>query len=125
VERRGAEGFTAVEMALAAGAVAVALGGAAALILLRRRGRGGRPSHVEAELVSPESLDSTDRQILEALKRRGGEALQSELQRELDLPKSTLWRRLRRLESMGYIEVVREGKTNRVRLLRDPEKGSE
>ena len=100
--------------------IAAPIGAAAALYIALKYMRRGRSSlaSVEAEVLQPEELDSTDREIIEALENMGGEALQSELQRKLGLPKSTLWRRLRRLESMGYIEIIREGKTNRVRLKR-------
>lgn len=89
---------------------------AVAAVVLYMRGRG-RPSTVEAA----RPLTEADRLILEALEEAGGEALQSELQRMTGLPKTTLWRRLRRLEEAGYVELRREGKVNRVRLLRKPD----
>ncbi len=88
----------------------------AAAVALYARGR--RPS---AEGAGARPLTEADRLILEALEEAGGEALQSELQRMTGLPKTTLWRRLRRLEEAGYVELRREGKVNRVRLLRKPD----
>ncbi len=88
------------------------LGGAAVFFYRRTRGDGGGRS-LEVETVT---LDSTDREILDLLKELGGEAPQPELLRATGLPKSTLWRRLRRLENMGYIEVVKKGKFNIVKL---------
>jgi predicted transcriptional regulator len=81
------------------------LGGSAALAAGLRRRRSARPllrGDVEA--------------VLEALRRRGGSAYQSQLARECGLPKSTLSAVLRVLESEG--RVVREavGREKLVRL---------
>lgn len=50
----------------------------------------------------------------------GGEAYQADLQRKLNMPKATLWRAIRRLESAGYIQVIKEGRVNRIRLIKRP-----
>ena len=105
-------GIPAIAKPLAAGFLA-AFAVAVAMLYLRRR---GRPGPEEAE----RPLTEADRLILKALEEAGGEALQSELQRMTGLPKTTLWRRLRRLEEAGYVELRREGKVNRVKLLRKP-----
>jgi uncharacterized membrane protein len=91
--------------------VAAALAGAgwAALALRRRRGSDGGE-----ELV----LTETDEAILERLRAGGGEAMQSELQRELALPKTTLWRHVRKLERLGLVEVEKTPEGNRVKLRR-------
>lgn len=101
----GAGGFLAVAVALAAV-------GAFAVLMARRRGSWGGGAEY--------SLDETDEEILRALEEAGGEVAQSDLQRATGLPKTTLWRRLRRLEEAGFVEVKREGKVNRVRLRRRP-----
>jgi len=86
-----------------AGAAAVAA--ALALVLARRRGR---------PLVA--ELGEEDRSILEALRRMGGGAFQSELQRELGMPATSLWRRVRRLERLGYVVIEKRAGRNYVRL---------
>lgn len=95
-------------------AALAAIAALAALLYLKR-------SRAQSSGGQARPLTEVDRLILEALEEAGGEALQSELQRATGLPKTTLWRRLRRLEGEGYVEVRREGKVNRVRLLRRPE----
>ena len=80
------------------------------LTRFRRRGR--------AEEIIEEFIDETDRAILDTLKDHGGELYQSELVRILGIPKTTLWRHLRRLEVLGYVQVIKEYRRNRVRLVR-------
>jgi len=105
--------------------VVVAAAIVAAALLLRGRGGGGsRPGADrgpgEAGALMTRGLDDVDRLILETLERNGGEMLQSELMRATGLPKTTIWRHVRRLAEQGYIEVIREGKANRLRLKKKP-----
>ncbi len=66
-------------------------------------------------------LDQTDREIIRRLKMKGGSALQSELVRELGIPKTTLWRHIKKLEKLGFIRIVKEGRTNRLYIVKDIE----
>jgi len=66
-----------------------------ALLIKKRK---SRPT-IEGELVG--GLDDRDRAILEALK--GGEMSLSELARKVNLSKSVVWRRVRKLVSEGYL----------------------
>ncbi len=100
--------------------VAGAIAAAALAVLLASRGRGGVGGSGSQVEVSMQALDETDKLILNKIAEHGGEVLQSQLQRELGLPKTTLWRRLHKLESMGYVRIVREGRVNRVILLKKP-----
>ncbi|AEM38606.1 hypothetical protein Pyrfu_0737 [Pyrolobus fumarii 1A] len=72
---------------------------------LTRRRREATP---EQQPVLVEGLDDVDRMIVEKLREAGGSMLQSELQRALGLPKSTLWRRVQRLRKMGIVEVRKD-----------------
>lgn len=115
---------------VAATAIAIVAGTIAALLYLRRN-RGKRIEEPRQrdegydwvdEVEDPHRLElgDVDLKILEALKDAGGEMLQSELQRVLGLPKTTVWRHVQKLRNLGYIEVRREGKTNRLVLKRNP-----
>jgi len=64
-------------------------------------------------------LSELDRLILEAIRERGGSVLQGRLQNELGIPKTTLWRRVKKLEKLGYLRIVKEGTVNRLILLRE------
>lgn len=63
-------------------------------------------------------LSSVDRMILEKIMEAGGSILQGELQSELLIPKTTLWRHVKRLEKLGYIQIIKEGPFNRLILAR-------
>jgi len=76
------------------------------------RGRGSK-----AELTR--GLSDVDLAILEAVKASGGSILQGRLQAELGLPKTTLWRHVKKLEKLGYLQIIKEGAFNRLVLLRD------
>ncbi len=63
---------------------------------------------------SPIYLDSVDLSILSSLS--GGEKSLSGLRRELSIPKTTLWRRARRLEENGLLEVRKTPTGNVLRI---------
>jgi len=70
--------------------------------------------HSRSRKLSSGELDDIDRAIIKALEKRGGAAMQSELQKELAIPKTTLWRHVRRLERAGILRVEKVGQQNRV-----------
>lgn len=61
-------------------------------------------------------LPSIDAKIVNYLRERGGSAYQSEIGRDLKLPKSTLHRAVTRLETMGVVRVRKMGRRNLVEL---------
>lgn len=67
---------------------------AAALVVLLRR-RKSPPITEEEEA------------ILDFVRRRGGRAYMSEIREALELPASTSWRKVRRLEKLGLVKVTR------------------
>jgi len=77
------------------------------LFLVTRRFR------VQALGLRPE-----EKELLQYLAERGGRALESELRQRFDLPKSSMWRLARRLESIGYIRISKVGIQNEIELLR-------
>ncbi len=50
---------------------------------------------------------SLEEKILEELEKRGGVARQSDIIKALDAPRTTIWRKIRRLEKEGYVELER------------------
>ncbi len=62
----------------------------------------------------PDILDKTDKMILEEIKKAGGTIMQGELQKILGLPKATLWRRVKKLAQLGFLEITKEGNSNRL-----------
>lgn len=86
-------------------AVAAVIAAVAAFLGLRAA-RGSK----EREAAGPENaLDDRDRAILDALARRGGEATASDLMKDTGIPKTPMYRRLSKLEGMGYIDEYMKG----------------
>lgn len=56
-------------------------------------------------------LTEEENAIIDILKKRGG-AYQSELVEILNLPKTTVWRHLKRLEKMGKIKIIKKENKN-------------
>ncbi len=96
--------------------VGIAAAGAvvAAVIALFLRARGRRTSGERPPL----SYD--DIALLRKLEQMGGSAYLSELRAALEMPKTTIWRRARRLSEGGFIEME---KTPRGSILRITEEG--
>ena len=91
-------------------AMAISIGVIIALLLRRK-------ASMKSELESLE-LSPLDKDIINELSKSGGALLQSELQRRLRVPRTTLWRHIRKLERLGYVEVIKEGGYNKVVLKR-------
>lgn len=52
-----------------------------------------------------EDLSEEDQEIIKAIEQLGGEAFQSDIQKLVNLPTTTLWRRIKKLEKLGYLRV--------------------
>ena len=91
--------------------IAVAAAAIAVVVFLRFRRSGSPALH---------ALGDVDKAIIEKLVEKGGSALQSELQKELGVPKTTLWRHIKKLEKLGFVRIEKEATFNRVVLLRRP-----
>lgn len=98
---------------LPAVAAIVALAAIAA-VAYRARSRSPASPGTEAVPVARPELDERDKMILEAL--RGGPKTASELMQETGIPKTPLYRRLRRLTDEGLIEAFDEGGVRKYRL---------
>ncbi len=110
----GEEGFPWLYAAIAVAAAAAAVG--AGYVFLRRRGRS-----IDVEVVTIPSTDilrdETARGIIVVVGDAGKEGVkQSRIVSVLGKPKSTISRRIKRLEEDGFIEVERAGRHNYVRL---------
>jgi uncharacterized membrane protein len=61
------------------------------------------------------TLRPDDDKILEYVKSHGGEAYESDIARDLDMPKSTVWRAIRRLSEADLATTSREGNKVKVK----------
>ncbi len=91
--------------------IALAIVIALSLYIYFIRFRGGKGKELEL-------LNEVDLAILRALEKRGGSALQSELQKDVAIPRTTLWRHVRKLEKLGYVRIEKVGLQNRVVLVK-------
>jgi len=101
---------------------------AASLLLRRRRPvsipREKRVIDVDKILQECLWLRSEDREAIQFIAECGGEALEAEIRERFKLPKTTVWRMIRRLQREGIAEVRKIGGQNRIRIKdKDPIKG--
>ncbi|HDI53046.1 MAG TPA: MarR family transcriptional regulator [Candidatus Bathyarchaeota archaeon] len=98
----------------------IAIGGAAAAaaiaFLLRRR----RHDEIDVEelLEKRPDLRFEDREVIRFLAESGGEAFASEIRDRFNIPRTSAWRLIKRLEREGLVEVRKVGGHSLVRLRR-------
>jgi uncharacterized membrane protein len=101
-----------IEYLIAAVAVVIAVVLSALLIVRRRRG----PS-VDKILKANPQLKKEDKDVLEFLAGKGGKAFEAEIRERFpDMPRTSLWRLVRRLERLEIVEVKKIGLENQVQL---------
>ncbi|NPB00931.1 MAG: winged helix-turn-helix transcriptional regulator [Crenarchaeota archaeon] len=74
------------------------------------------------EIKEIEDLSEIEKKIINILRQRGGTVLQSELYRILGIPRTTLWRAVKRLEERGIVKIEKINRLNRIVLVEDLEK---
>ncbi len=93
------------------------------VLVLRRRGKAAsfsslpEPFKVSLDRIfreHGEALRHEDREALQVIAESGGRMFESELRERLRLPKTSLWRLVRRLEKLGVVEVRKVGGQNLV-----------
>jgi uncharacterized membrane protein len=93
--------------------VAIALLVLAAFLVVRRR----RKINAKKILNSHPDLMKEDKMVIEFLAEKEGKAFEAEIrQRFPDMPRTSLWRLIRRLESLEIVEIKRIGLENQVQL---------
>jgi len=96
-------------------AVAVAAVLLSVLILFRRR----RGPNVEKILKSHPQLMQEERDVIKFLAEKDGKVFEAEIRERFpDVPRTSLWRLVRRLERLEIVEVKKIGLENRVELKR-------
>jgi uncharacterized membrane protein len=67
-------------------------------------------------LQSRPHLRLEDREAVQYMADGGGEVFESEMREKFKLPKTTVWRMVRRLQREGIVEVRKVGGQNLIRL---------
>jgi hypothetical protein len=102
--------------------VIIAIGG---LVLYRRKTPAPPPPPEPEETEEPAAplskadLESLEEKIIQLLEAHNGEQFQSEIVRELGVPKSSVSTTLNDLHGRGIIRKVRKGRENLIRLVKD------
>jgi uncharacterized membrane protein len=101
-----------IEYLIAAIVAVIAVVLSAILIVRRRRG-----PNVEKILKAHPELKKEDREVIEFLAEKDGKAFEAEIRERFpDMPRTSLWRLVRRLERLEIVEVKRIGLENQVAL---------
>jgi uncharacterized membrane protein len=115
-ESAGKLGISLTDPAIIVGLIVIVIVMVAAILAYSKSRGRGMPGE-------DHTLTKLDRMILESIENAGGSILQGELQATLGLPKTTLWRHVKKLGKLGYIQIVKEGTLNRLILLKKPSRG--
>jgi uncharacterized membrane protein len=111
-------GFSWLPVVLA-GLIGVIILAGVYVVLLKRR--SPQPVDSEADeppvMLSETELLSLEERIIQLLKTSGGEQYQSEIVKNLGLPKSTVSATLNDLHKRGLIQKVKKGRENLIRLV--------
>ncbi len=95
------------------GASGVAGAGLLAYALIRSGRLRLRRGPLESEELRPE-----EKEVLRFISERGGRVLEAELRVKFLLPKTSMWRLLRRLERRGLVRIRKIGLQNEIELVR-------
>jgi uncharacterized membrane protein len=83
------------------------------LLIVRRR----RGPNVEKTMKAYPQLKKEDKEVIEFLAEKGGKAFEAEIRERFpDMPRTSLWRLVRRLERLEIVEVKKIGLENQVQL---------
>ena len=83
------------------------------LLIVRRR----RGPNVEKTMKDYPQLKKEDKEVIEFLAEKGGKAFEAEIRERFpDMPRTSLWRLVRRLERLEIVEVKKIGLENQVQL---------
>ena len=99
------------EYLIAVAAIAIA-GGVGGFIFLKRR-----PVRAEKIVKARPELREEDREVVQFIAEKGGKVLEAEIREAFpDLPRTTLWRLVRRLEKMDIVSIKKIGLQNQIEL---------
>ncbi len=94
-------------------AVAIAVAGVSALMFVKRT----KKPNMKKVLKTNPQLAPDDQKIIEFLIEKGGTAFEAEIRERFpDMPRTSLWRLVRRLERLDLVEITKIGLENQVKL---------
>ena len=73
------------------------------------------------KVLEMQDLREDDKEIIKFIHENGGSALESDLRKKFLLPRTTMWRAVKRLEREGVIEIEKKDLQNLVKLRKNME----
>ena len=109
-------GFPLFWVLLGSGVAFFVILGVIVIISKKRRREANDPDETAVQL-SETDIISIEEKIIQLLKKTGGEQYQSEIVKNLGLPKSTVSATLNDLHQRGIIQKIKKGRENLIRLI--------
>lgn len=78
---------------------------------------------VDADELVTQEMREDDKQLVSYLEKNGGQAFERDLRKKFLLPRTTMWRAVKRLERQGIIEIEKKDFQNLVKLRKGGEQG--
>ena len=106
---------------IAASIAGIGGAGAAVMFILKRRGSSKKVEQVqeedkvEFEEITQEMRED-DKELVSFLEQNGGQAFEKEMRKKFLMPRTTMWRAVKRLERQGIIEIEKKDFQNLVKL---------
>jgi len=92
--------------------------------LLNNKDEDSEPEpEVDADEVITQEMREDDKQLVSYLEKNGGQAFERDLRKKFLLPRTTMWRAVKRLERQGIIEIEKKDFQNLVKLRKGGEQG--
>jgi uncharacterized membrane protein len=90
--------------------------------LLNKEDEDSEPEpEVDADELVTQEMREDDKQLVSYLEKNGGQAFERDLRKKFLLPRTTMWRAVKRLERQGVIEIEKKDFQNLVRLKKKEE----
>lgn len=90
--------------------------------LLNNKEEDSEPEpEIDADELVTQEMREDDKQLVSYLEKNGGQAFERDLRKKFLLPRTTMWRAVKRLERQGVIEIEKKDFQNLVRLRKKEE----
>ncbi|MGQ0772442.1 MAG: helix-turn-helix transcriptional regulator [Nitrososphaerota archaeon] len=88
---------------------------------LLNKNNGSEPEETDVDEIETQQMRDDDKQLVTFLVQNGGQAFERDLRKKFLLPRTTMWRAVKRLERQGIIEIEKKEFQNLVKLKKKPE----
>ncbi|NDB32698.1 MAG: hypothetical protein EB150_03650 [Nitrososphaeria archaeon] len=89
--------------------------------LLNKEEESDSEPEVDTDELVTQEMREDDKQLVSYLEKNGGQAFERDLRKKFLLPRTTMWRAVKRLERQGVIEIEKKDFQNLVRLKKKEE----